>query len=166
MQRHILIAGPESTGTRAAAALLEAQCPAWRRYRNTDHRTARDPFWAHTNTASYTLAHTQWLQLITRDILISRRSFPHDRAWPDLAKLATFHDRLGYSTTLLITTRDITATIKSQLAAHHSTTEQEAGQKIAHAANLLSNNLFDKYLLSLETAVVYGWPYLVGILQV
>lgn len=111
-KRAVLVLGGEGTGTRVVTRLLLAAG-----YAGDDGHVQR---WdAEPPT--------------TEPLVVWRRSCPHGGEWPDVGQLVTMLAERGYSVTACVTTRDWTATARSQVAAGHVGTPGAALEHLRHA---------------------------------
>jgi hypothetical protein len=65
--------------------------------------------------------------------IVFRRSVPHNKVWPDVKDIIKRMQDSGYEVMILITTRDWHATMKSQVSAHHVSSEELALKQIRRA---------------------------------
>ena len=93
MKRAILVLGPESSGTRLVTRMLvEAGCKG-----NADHY--------------------QWFDdhEFEGSPVVWRRSFPHGKRWPDLARMQGRLAEAGYSTSAIVVVREHHSNVQSSV---------------------------------------------------
>lgn len=97
MKRAFLVLGAESTGTRLVTRLLLASgCVGdGDHVQRWDSETPTDP------------------------LVVWRRSIPHNKVWPDIGGMADSLRALGYDVSAIVTSRDWSAAVPSQVAIGH-----------------------------------------------
>jgi LPS sulfotransferase NodH len=112
MGQAFLVVGGEGTGTRAVTRLLiAAGCEGdGSHFQPFDTAIPRD-----------------------HNRIVWRRSIPHALQWPEIPYLASVLAHRGYSTHVVVTTRDWAATAQSQVAATHVKTIAEAQANLRRA---------------------------------
>lgn len=102
MKRAYFVLGPESTGTRLLTEILiDVGCVG-----DVGHDQRHDKIPP------------------TDDMIVWRRSFPHSGQWPRVGEMINQVSSLGYKSYAVVTIRDMTATIDSQMATWGRTKEE------------------------------------------
>jgi hypothetical protein len=98
MKEAFLVFGPESSGTRLMTRVLIAcGCVG-----DGGHKQGWDSIWPRDE-----------------DLIVWRRSFPHERRWPNIAQIVEQLRSRGYQVSAFLTNRDWYATARSQVYRGH-----------------------------------------------
>lgn len=121
-KRSFFVVGPESTGTRMLMRALILSGA----YEDNDK-------WDVGNSPDF--------MDITADTIAVHRSLPHGQNWPDLQDLLVAIRKGGYEVIPLMMTRDINATMKSQVKRDYVINERHALLRINTAYEIIMRNL-------------------------
>jgi len=132
MKRAFLVLGAESTGTRLVTRLLISSGCAG----DGDHVQRWDS------------------ETPVGPLVVWRRSIPHDKVWPDIGAMIDFLRAQSYDVGAVVTVRDWTAAVPSQVAIGHVSDEATALRQTRAA-----------YPFIFAALLRHGIPYVIAIYE-